>query len=67
MNWDELLERVKDIPTTRVVVELHKPIISTAYPESLGICLACTPLSLNFYEAISYPCPTIKAIEEQLK
>ena len=49
------------------VVELHKPIISTAYPESLGICLACTPLSLNFYEAIRYPCPTIQAIEKELE
>ena len=50
----------------RAVVELHKPIISTAYPESLGICLSCTPLSLNFYEAIRYPCPTIQAIEKEL-
>jgi len=51
----------------RAVVKLHKPIISTAYPESLGICLTCTPSSLNFYEATRYPCPTIQAIEEQLK
>ena len=70
MNWDELLERVKDIPTTRVVVELHKPIKAEDLKNNSkisGICLACTPLSLNFYEAISYPCPTIQAIEEQLK
>ena len=50
----------------RAVVELHKPIISTAYPESLGICLTCTPSSLNFYEATRYPCPTIQAIEKEL-
>ena len=50
----------------RAVVELHKPIISTAYPESLGICLTCTPLSLNFYEATRYPCSTIQAIEKEL-
>ena len=50
----------------RAIVELHKPIISTAYPEFLGICLACTPLSLNFYEATRYPCPTIQAIEKEL-
>ena len=50
----------------RAVVELHKPITSTAFPEFLGICLACTPLSLNFYEAIRYPCPTIQAIEKEL-
>jgi len=51
----------------RAIVELHKPIISTAYPESSGICLTCTPLSLNFYEATRYPCPTIQAIEAELK
>ena len=51
----------------RAVVELHKPITSTAFPEFLGICLACTPLSLNFYEAIRYPCPTIQTIEKELK
>ena len=51
----------------RAIVELHKPIISTAYPESLGICLTCTPSSLNFYEATRYPCPTIQAIEKELR
>ena len=51
----------------RAVVELHKSIISTAYPKSLGICLTCTPSSLNFYEATRYPCPTIQAIEKELK
>ena len=75
MTHDELLAKIDNYTccsgahelALRAVVELHKPIISTAYPEFLGICLACTPLSLNFYEAISYPCPTIQAIEEQLK
>ena len=51
----------------RAVVELHKPIISTAFPEFLGICLTCSPPSLNFYEATRYPCPTIQAIEKELK
>jgi len=51
----------------RAVVELHKPIISTAFPEFLGICLTCSPPSLNFYEATRYPCPTIQAIEAELK
>jgi hypothetical protein len=50
----------------RAVVELHKPIISTAFPEFLGICLTCSPPSLNFYEATHYPCPTIQAIEKEL-
>ena len=80
MTHDELLDRIAQaglephgnvMPThlvlaLRAVVELHKPIISTAYPESLGICLTCTPLSLNFYEATRYPCPTIQAIEKEL-
>ena len=79
MTHDELLadidsknfreSRTPETPyaALRAVVKLHKPITSTAFPEFLGICLACTPLSLNFYEAIRYPCPTIQAIEEQLK
>jgi len=79
MTHDELLAKLsssqvfgkqfgaKAYLALRAVVELHKPITSTAFPEFLGICLACTPLSLNFYEAIRYPCPTIQAIEEQLK
>ena len=74
MTHDELLAKINYFTccsgahelALRAVVELHKPIISTAYPESLGICLACTPLSLNFYEAIRYPCPTIQTIEKEL-
>ena len=77
MTHDELLAELTDIEPVyaratlysalRAVVELHKPIISTAFPEFLGICLACTPLSLNFYEATRYPCPTIQSIEKELK
>ena len=77
MTHDELLAELTDIEPVyaratlysalRAVVELHKPIISTAFPEFLGICLTCSPPSLNFYEATRYPCPTIQAIEEQLK
>ena len=78
MTHDELLAKLsssqvfgkqfgaKAYLALRAVVELHKPIISTAFPEFLGICLACTPLSLNFYEATRYPCPTIQAIEKEL-
>ena len=53
----------------RAVLELHKPIKAEDLKNNSkisGICLACTPLSLNFYEAISYPCPTIQAIEKEL-
>ena len=79
MTHDELLadidsknfrkSRTPETPyaALRAVVKLHKPIISTAYPESLGICLTCTPLSLNFYEATRYPCLTIQTIEKELK
>ena len=77
MTHDELLAELTDIEPVyaratlysalRAVVELHKPIISTAYPEFLGICLTCSPPSLNFYEATRYPCPTIQAIEKELK
>ena len=81
MTHDELLAKIKtgnefigikyapDSHTfaLRAVVELHKPIISTAFPEFLGICLTCSPPSLNFYEATRYPCSTIQAIEKELK
>ena len=75
MTHDELLAKINNFTccsgahelALRAIVKLHKPIISTAYPESLGICLTCTPLSLNFYEATRYPCPTIKAIEKELE
>ena len=79
MTHDELLAKLsssqvfgkqfgaKAYLALRAVVELHKPIISTAFPEFLGICLTCSPPSLNFYEATRYPCPTIQAIKEQLK
>ena len=64
--WTTEYYPFKPLQALRAVVELHKPIISTAYPESLGICLTCTPSSLNFYEATRYPCPTIQAIEKEL-
>ena len=77
MTHNELLAELTDIEPVyaratlysalRAVVELHKPIISTAFPEFLGICLTCSPPSLNFYEATRYPCSTIQAIEKELK
>ena len=79
MTHDELLadidsknfreSRTPETPyaALRAVVKLHKPIISTAFPEFLGICLTCSPPSLNFYEATRYPCPTIQSIEKELK
>ena len=79
MTHDELLAKLsssqvfgkqfgaKAYLALRAVVELHKPIISTAFPEFLGICLTCSPPSLNFYEATRYPCPTIQSIEKELE
>ena len=75
MTHDELLAKINNFTccsgahelALRAIVKLHKPIISTAYPESLGICLTCTPPSLNFYEATRYPCPTIQTIEKELE
>ena len=82
MTHDELLadidsknfreSRTPETPyaALRAVVELHKPIKAEDLKNNSkisGICLACTPLSLNFYEAIRYPCPTIQAIEKVLK
>ena len=82
MTHDELLadidsknfreSRTPETPyaALRAVVELHKPIKAEDLKNNSkisGICLACTPLSLNFYEAIRYPCPTIQAIEKELK
>ena len=62
MNHEELLEAVKDIPTTRVVVELHKP---THHPCGRW---DCNDKLCNFcqYLGIFYPCPTIQAIEKEL-
>lgn len=42
----------------RAVVELHKP--TNGYDKN--ICLACSPQI-----PMAYPCPTIQAIQEQLK
>ena len=66
-SYDGHLEVCKEWVALRAVVKLHKPIQPKDLPNDLGICLTCTPLALNFYEAIRYPCPTIQAIEEQLK
>ena len=78
MTHDELLadidsknfreSRTPETPyaALRAVVKLHKPIQPKDLPNDLGICLTCTPLALNFYEAIRYPCPTIQAIEKEL-
>ena len=78
MTHDELLAKINYFTccsgahelALRAVVKLHKPIKAEDLknnPKESGFCLACTPLSLNFYEAIRYPCPTIQTIEKELK
>ena len=78
MTHDELLAKINNFTccsgahelALRAVVKLHKPIKAEDLKNNLkesGFCLACTPLSLNFYEAIRYPCPTIQAIEKELQ
>jgi len=77
MTHDELLAKIDGFSCCSgahelallAVVKLHKPTKAEDLknnPKESGICLACTPLSLNFYEAIRYPCPTIQAIEKEL-
>ena len=55
MTYDELLQAVKDIPTTLAVVELHKPDgQSKPFPDWANCC------------GEAYPCQTIQAIEKEL-
>lgn len=66
MTYEELLEAVKDIPTTRAVVELHKELIAIAYDRH-GNERICDWTKCAACPAIVYPCKTIQKIEEQLK
>ena len=62
MTHDELLEAVKDNPTTLAVVELHKPMYYDTHPTLQCPCGHC-----EHREWDVWPCPTIQAIEGQLK
>ena len=69
MTHDELLEAVKDNPTTLAVVELHKPewvllkiILPGTKPDPIAICSHCSDDQWRK----SYPCDTIQAIEKEL-
>ena len=69
MTHDKLLARLDDygfgvppLNALRAVVELHKPLNSLWHKQI--ICESCQ--EGNDYP-ITYPCPTIQAIEEQLK
>lgn len=69
MTHDELIEAIDFLPldgllawfqpALRAVVELHKP---EPLDERGDVCLTCCPDLLTLY-----PCPTIQAIEKELK
>ena len=79
MTYDELLEAVNS-PTyrqsrtlehpyiaLRAVVELHYP-TSVSWAYGLSYCMACSQWKgRNPDHLISYPCPTIQAIEKELE
>ena len=71
ITYDELLAKIDDfivfrgalkndfVYALRAVVELHKP---EPLDERGDVCLTCCPDLLTLY-----PCPTIQAIEKELK
>jgi len=69
MTRDELFNEIKvaDCETVvdalRAVVELHKP---TRFSGEL-VCDACEEWTNEGASQLAYPCPTIQAIEKELK
>ena len=57
---NRLLHLGKGIEALKAVIELHKPEIG---PSEKLYCLACARIEYGF---LSYPCPTIQAIENIL-
>jgi len=79
MNHDELLAEIKSLNDScsvssrlgnalKAVVELHKPIknIWITHPDLLA-CDECSEWTNEGPGAVEYPCPTIQAIEKELK
>ena len=77
MTWEELMDRIDtfdaagmvrepSIWALRAIVELHKPDGNSdcAYCNKRFACKKCGS-RLESY--ISYPCPTIEAIEKEIK
>ena len=72
MTHDELLAKINyDIEgnpydeymsAIRAVVELHKP-MSDRMPD----CAECVTIHQGETDVVNYPCPTIQAIEKELK
>jgi len=59
LSWENNTEAGAAYSALRAVVELHKP---EPLDERGDVCLACCPDLLT-----PYPCPTIQAIEKELK
>ena len=78
MTYDELLEliaaneefygdgtnRTPSWTALREVVELHKPYYNEGL--TVGHCKGCQTTLDNITRHVSYPCPTIQAIEKEL-
>ena len=68
MTYDELIAKIDSFTCCSgahelalfLVVELHKP-------NSMGGCNACEQWTNEGPYQIAYPCPTIQAIERELK
>ena len=74
MTHDELLAKIDSFSccsgahelALRAVVELHKPIKSFG-DERYMACDHCEEWSTEDALQVAYPCPTIQAIEKELK
>ena len=74
MTHDELLAKIDDfivfrgalkndfVYALRAVVELHRP-MSDRMPD----CAECVKIHQGETDVVFYPCPTIQAIEKELK
>ena len=72
VTHDELLDCVKPEyaygkigDALRAVVELHKPYYNEGL--TVGHCKGCQTTLDNITRHVSYPCPTIQAIEKELR
>jgi hypothetical protein len=73
MTHDELLaicdnysfkDSAEPVKALRAVVELHKPWNTDRFGEPIDVCVGCFDVTDDH---IVYPCPTIRAIEKELR
>ena len=72
MTHDEIIAKVKNkdlywvhhIKAVLAVVELHRPYYNEGL--TVGHCKGCQTTLDNVTRHVSYPCPTIAAIEKEL-